>query len=481
MKLPAAGGQAAARGRAAAALLPDLLRRLRVRWMLGGTVLVIVGWAIAILTPSQACAVVGAAVGLILWLQSPGLAVYALAAIAPFSLSFSVAGIDGVSLRDGLLAALGVSALTTLAGGSPRAARFRAPRTKALLAIWLFLLVWGSITFLLGPANRWLLSDKIHNAWFVWGYIGRPLSVFPLVLACLDGRRMVERILLLLILVGAGVAGNAILLAGTMDDNATGHFETGNALAGYLILILPLAASRLATTKIPWERVLCGVAMLVMLRALWLAGSRGGFVAFLASMAVLSCFIPRRRVAAAAFAGAALLALIIGMRGGLSSLPMLERFAVLSDPKEVETFQWRQEQWGLFIQRILDRPILGYGSDVDESLKDLDRARTAHNAFLALSVKSGIPAAAAWVCILILVATLAVRCAMQPWENDDRPFWFALLSFLAALLTHNMVESTLLTPEVQDVFWILTACAMLLGLPSGPPADAVRFGPSPPR
>ena len=48
-----------------------------------------------------------------------------------------------------------------------------------------------------------------------------------------------------------------------------------------------------------------------------------------------------------------------------------------SDPKEVETFQWRQEQWGIFIQRIQDRPMLGYGSDVDESLKDLDRARTA--------------------------------------------------------------------------------------------------------
>ncbi|HZN03343.1 MAG TPA: O-antigen ligase family protein [Candidatus Polarisedimenticolia bacterium] len=479
MNLPAAGGQAAARGRAAAALLPDLLRRLRVGWWLGGTILVVAGWAIATLTPSQACAVIGATVGLIFWVQSPGLAVYGLAAIAPFSLSFSVGGIDGVGLRDILLAALAVSALTTLAGGSTRWARFRAPRTKMLLILWAFLLVWGAITFLLGPANRWMLSDKIHNAWFVWCDIGRPLSVFPLVLACLDGRRMMERILLLLVLVGAGVAVNAILLAGTMDDNATGHFETGNALAGYLILILPLAAARLATTKIPWERAVCGVSTLLMLRALWLAGSRGGFVAFLVSMAVLACFIPRRRVAAVAVAGTAVLALVIGMRGGLSSLPMLERFAVLSDPKEVETFQWRQEQWGIFIQRIQDRPMLGYGSDVDESLKDLDRARTAHNAFLALSVKSGIPVAAAWACILILLAALGVRCALQPWENDDRPFWFALLAFLAALLTHNIVESTLLTPIVQDIFWIVTAGAMLLGLPSGRPADAVRFGPSP--
>jgi O-antigen ligase len=478
MSLPAAGGQVTPRARATA-LLPDLLRRLRVGWGLGAALVVVAGWAIATLSPSQACAVVGAAVGLIFWLQSPGLAVYGLAALAPFGLSFSVGGIDGVSLRDILIAAMGISALTTLAGGSPRVARFRAPRTRVLLALWAFLLAWGSVTFLLGPANQWLLSDKIHNAWFVWCDIGRPLSVFPLVLACLDGRRMVERIMLLFVIVGAGVAANAVFIAGTMEENASGHFETGNALAGYLILVLPLAAARLATTRHPWERALCGLAMILMLRALWLAGSRGGVVAFLVSMAVLAIFIPRRRAAAAAVAGFAVLALLIGMKGGLSALPMLQRFAVLTDAKDVETFQWRQEQWAIFIDRIKDRPMLGYGSDVDESLKDLDRARTAHNAFLALSVKSGIPAAGAWACVLILVGTLAVRCAMTPWGNDDRPFWYALLSMLAALLMHNMVESTLVTPAVQDIFWISTACAMLLGLPSGRPADAVRFGPAP--
>jgi len=477
MTLRSARGAAAVEPPAGPATGPGWLPRLRLGWVLGGAALVVAGWAIANLTLSQACVVIGASVGLVLWLQMPGLAVYALAAIAPFSLSFSIGGIDGIGLRDILLAALGISAVTTLAGGSPRAARFRAPRVKVLLMLWLFALGWGTITFLVGPANQWLLSDKIHNAWFVWCDIGRPLAVFPLVLACLDDRRMVERIMLLFVVVGAGVAANAILLAGTTEDNATGHFETGNALAGYLILVLPLAAARLATTRRPWERGLCGVAMGLMLRALWLAGSRGGLVAFLVSMMVLACFIPRRRVAAASIAGIAALVLIIGMRGGLANIPMMERFSVLSDPKDVETFQWRQEQWSIFIARIKDRPMLGYGSDVDESLKDLDRARTAHNAFLALSVKSGIPAAAAWVLILLLVGTLAVRCALTPWQNDDRPFWYALLSFLAALLMHNMVESTLVTPAVQDLFWISTACAMLLGIPSGRQVEAVRFGP----
>jgi O-antigen ligase len=477
MSLPAVSGDAAAGKPAGPAVVEGWLGRLRLPWILGALVLAGIGWAIAALPPIQACAVIGGAVGLVLWLQSPGLAVYALAAIAPFSLTFSVGGIDRLGVRDILLLALGISALTTLLAAAPRRARFTTPRARILLMLWLFLLGWGAITFLLGPANQWLLSDKIHNAWFVWNDIGRPLCVFPIVLACLDDRRMVERIMLLFVLVGAGVAANAIWLAGTMEDNAHGHFETGNSLAGYLILVLPLAAARLATTRKSLERGLCGVAMLLMLRALWLAGSRGGLVAFLVSMMVLACCIPRRRVAAASVAGIAALLLVIGLRGGLEHIPMLERFSVLTDVKDVETFQWRQEQWGIFVDRIKDRPLLGYGSDVDESLKDLDRARTAHNAFLALSVKSGIPAAAAWACVLLLVAGLAVRCALVPWEEEDRPFWYALLSFLGALLMHNMVEATLVTPVVQDLFWISTACAMLLGRPSSPPAGAVRFVP----
>lgn len=476
MSVPAATGRAAAAKPAGPAVVHGWLGRLRLPWVLGGLLLAGAGWAIATLPPARACAVIGGAVGCVLWLQAPELAVYALAAIAPFSLSFSIGTIDGIGARDVLLLALAISALTTLGSGSPRLARFTAPRTRLLLMLWIFLLAWGTITFLLGPANQWLLSDKIHNAWFVWCDIGRPLCVFPVMLACLDGRRMVERVMLLFVLVGAGVAVNAIWLAGSMEDNAHGHFETGNSLAGYLILVLPLAAARLATTRNNLERGLCGVAMVLMLRALWLAGSRGGLVAFLVSMIVLACFIPRRRVAAASVAALAALLLVVGLRGGLQHIPMLERFSVLTDVKDVETFQWRQEQWAIFLERIKGRPLLGYGSDVDESLKDLDRARTAHNAFLALSVKSGIPVAAAWAAVLLLVAGLAVRCALAPREESDRPFWYALLSFLGALVMHNMVESTLVTPVVQDLFWISTACAMLLGMPSAPQRDPVRFG-----
>ncbi|HET8946979.1 MAG TPA: hypothetical protein VFQ07_08345, partial [Candidatus Polarisedimenticolia bacterium] len=147
MNLPVRG-EAAVERPAGPATAPGWLPRLRLGWILGGGALVVAGWSIATLKVSQACVAIGASIALLLWLQSPGLAVYGLAGIAPFPLSFSVGGIDGIGLRDIVLAALCVSAVTTLAGGSSRAARFRAPVTKVLLALWSFLLVWGSITFL---------------------------------------------------------------------------------------------------------------------------------------------------------------------------------------------------------------------------------------------------------------------------------------------------------------------------------------------
>ena len=141
---------------------------------------------------------------------------------------------------------------------------------------------------------------------------------------------------------------------------------------------------------------------------------------------------------------------------------MLNRFLVLRNVEEVETFQWRQEQWQIFIDRIRQRPLLGWGSDVDESLKDLDRARTAHNAFLALAVKSGIPATGAWIVILALAVAEALRRVMSPRSLDARWFWAGMLAFLAAIVVHNLVESMLLTTVSQGIFWTEMACAAYL-------------------
>jgi O-antigen ligase len=426
-----------------------------------GSLALVLGWLLANAPPLLALTLVGGALAVTLWLLMPALAGYALVAIIPFTLGFTLGGVDGVGPRDALLVAMGITAIATLASGSSRIERFRTVYTRRIMVLWVFLAVWGSVTFVLGPANAWLLRDSVHNAWYIYCDLFRSLLVFPLLLVCLDDGRSVARVVDLLVTVAAGVSVNAILDAWQSGDVAMAHFEHNNQLAGYLVLIAPLAAARLLSGSNKWILALYGSSFVLMLRALWLAGSRGGLVAFLTGLAVVALFIPRRRLAVLGVVALAGLAVVIGLRGDLN-LPMVSRFMAITDYKDVETFQWREEQWQIFLERIAERPVLGWGSDVDESLKDQDRARTAHNAFLALCVKSGLPAACAWVLILILTAIVSLRGALSPDRLEERWFWIGMLAFLGTVVVNNLVESMLLTWFSQGIFWTLAACVALL-------------------
>jgi O-antigen ligase len=423
------------------------------------------GWAVVYLPPWMALAPLAGLLATTVWLQIPEISLYALAAIAPFELSYQIGGLNDVRIQDALIVTLSVSAVTALLAGSRRRLRLKVPITKVLLALWLFLLIWGTVAFLLGPANQWLLKDATHNAWYVYRDIGRSLIVFPLVLLCLDNRKSITRLIDTMVATGVFVALDAIWLTRYSEENAAGPFGHPNALAGYMVMIMPLAAAQLLMGERPQRRVLHGAALAVMLRALWLSGSRGGLVAFLASFAVLAIFVPRRRAVAVGAAGLIGLALVVALRGDVLNMPMMQRFIVLTDVKDVETFQWRQEQWAIFIQRIGEHPWLGTGSDVDESLRDLDRARTAHNAFLALSVKSGIPSAVAWGLMLSALLGRSLRGVLQSMTTQEKAFWVGVLSFLVGLVFDNLVESNLISVPAQHCFWIVTACSLLMASP----------------
>ena len=442
------------------------------------------GWAVVYLPPWMAIAPLAGLVAATVWLQIPVISLYALAAVAPFDLSYQIGGLKDARIQDALILTLSVSTVTALLAGSRRRLRLKLPMSKILLALWCFLLAWGTIAFLVGPANQWLLKDAAHNTWYVYQDIGRSLLVFPLVLVCLENRQTVTRLVDLMVLTGAAVSLDAIWLARYSQENATGPFGHPNGLAGYMVLIMPLAAAQLLMGDRPLMRILHGAALAAMMRALWLSGSRGGLVAFLASFVVVAIFVPRRRAVAVGAAALIGLMLVLALRGNLLNLPMMNRFAVLTDVKDVETFQWRQEQWAIFIQRIRERPWMGTGSDVDESLRDLDRARTAHNAFLALSIKSGVPTAVAWGLLILVMLGTSLRGVLRALTTAEKAFWIGALSFLVALAVHNLVESTLLAVVTQHCFWIIAAATLLMRCPPGllveaAPAETERAAPWP--
>jgi len=200
--------------------------------------------------------------------------------------------------------------------------------------------------------------------------------------------------------------------------------------------------------------------LLIMARALMLTSSRGGYVAFLASFLPIAFLVPRRRIATAGAAALIALAFVLVVKTDLLEKPRVRRLLTLTAPSEVANLQWRQEQWGFFFDRIGERPVLGTGSDIDQSLLEMDRLGTAHNVFLALALKSGWPMAGLWVILFGVLGVLAARRSLETGPGDEaRGLWLGILGCLTAAAVHGMVEASLLLPQSQHLFWILAAAA----------------------
>jgi O-antigen ligase len=123
--------------------------------------------------------------------------------------------------------------------------------------------------------------------------------------------------------------------------------------------------------------------------------------------------------------------------------------------------EFRKEQWAIFVDRLKERPWLGTGSMVDESMQEMGRATTAHSGYVSAATRAGIPAVIAWVTLLVTMGLVATRRAFRATTAQDRAFWIGLVGLLVALLTHNVVESTLQMPQVQQLLSIILAVAVV--------------------
>jgi len=426
-----------------------------------------VAWTVVHLPVSISIPILLGGFAAAIWLVFPDSAVYALALSSPFLLSHDLGTLRGVRVQDAILIALAVSALTSVLSNSKRIHRLQTPLLKTLMGLWIFLLVWSTLAFLTGSENQWLLRDPARNAWYVYRGIWRDLLPFPLVAYCLNDRRAAHRLISAILLTGTAIAAAGIWEAQITQANPIGPLGHKNAFAGFLVLIVPFAVARLDAAEGWRARLMYTGVLLVMLRALWLTGSRGGFVALLGSFLVLSLCVRRKRLVAAAAVAVVAVSVLAVARGDLLERPMVQRFLTLRQPQEEGNLRWRYEQWRIFFGGVSEDPWLGTGSDVMEFLGADDRAPTAHNGYLALAIRSGIPLCLAWLLVAGVAGKAAIGALSAEGSPTSRAFWIGVIGFLAALLIHNCVEATILIPQVQSFIWMILGAAAVWALPPG--------------
>ena len=224
---------------------------------------------------------------------------------------------------------------------------------------------------------------------------------------------------------------------------AVGTFPNPNLLAGYLLLLVPVAALAVAAAATPDVRaVSVGLVALAEL-GLVLTFSRAGIVAgLLAAAAALYALRPAWR-RPLAVAGGVLLALVlvgtIATRGAL-----LAGFG-------------RPEAWGLAIEVARANPLFGVGLSRAGDVMNLtgdgtDTYRHAHNLWLTWWVETGPVGLLAIVWITVWLLLRAARDALE-----GSPWGAAALAATVGMLGLSLVDHPANAERIALAFWFVAA------------------------
>lgn len=231
----------------------------------------------------------------------------------------------------------------------------------------------------------------------------------------------------------------AFLLHATGSTVKTGPFFNENMYAGYLLMLLPVAAARRN-----WP------VSAVLLLGLAVVGSRGAFAALAATAALWAISRSRHKVRW----GAVLLLCLAVVAAVLASS---------SSPSVQERLRW----WLSALSMIGDRPLFGFGPGSFEYVFPAFRGSSAgllssvyaHNWPLQFAAEYGLPCAAVfWGWLLVRLRKIS-----------GGAFWA-----VTAVLLHSLVDFTLYSPAIFFIFCWLLSCDAETGATAPLPALSNR-------
>ena len=347
------------------------------------------------------------------------------------------------------------SALPDPVGVSSPAAAARASGSRAAG------LVWPSL-FLVAAAASAPGSASPTASWGAVALLGVMLVIFAFARTWQLDLPRVRR-------AGSYLAFGAVVLAGMSLD---GFLRSGVAATPYLgkngagtLLATALPLAQLTTAGI-LDPVLAWAGVLVLVAALFLTMSQGGWVGAAAGQAVLLLLASRRlrrhaailAVVAAVMVGA--LAAYVLASGGTARQLLLSRLDLQSSSKTERLLIW-EASWQMF----LDHPWRGVGIGAFRAAYPAYRLEQAtepemsfaHNLVLNLLAETGIPGLVTFALVVggwVRRSLRALGSARQPEHRDTMA---ALLAALAAMLTHQLFDGTFWSLHVGVGFWILGA------------------------
>jgi O-antigen ligase len=259
-----------------------------------------------------------------------------------------------------------------------------------------------------------------------------------------------------------------------------GSYVNHNHYAGLMEMLLPfplvLAATRFTagTRKI----LAAGIAVL-MAGSIFLSGSRGGMVAFIAQMAVFAVLLLRKREAGwkQPLMLGAFLVMVVVFLVWMGSNELTQRLlSIHSEAREEISggVRFTIDRDGL--RMLLKRPFLGWGLGTFpivypqfRSFYTMFFVNEAHNDYLQLLVETGVAGFAIAMWFLVAVFRNATRKLANWTETATGAITVAALLGCVGILVHSLVDFNLQIPANAALFYVLCAIAA-----AGPLQESTR-------
>lgn len=333
----------------------------------------------------------------------------------------------------------------------------RGVRIDAVSIVVVLFLLWSALSFWtsLAKTEGWnlLLLDAGVLLLFLWargralGMDIAPLLTQAVVLSCVLG------LVLFLVEPGTRFAGLFVTWGGG---------ETfPNTLGSLLLLTWPIAFFVFREEAF-WKRI-CVTGLL--LGCLLLTGSRASVIIF--CVQIFALFIGLKSflkhytitrfwsvlgtslaVAVVVFAGSHIAHTRVHPTASVGSLPRIASVSS-ADPSIVERLQF----WKESLQLVVEHPLTGFGpgsftyahQPLEESA--FVTATHPHSWYLQLAVERGLPA-------VVLILVLIGMVAWYGWKKRADPLSFFVSLGVAAVLAHNVIDTTLTAPALALAFWL---------------------------
>ena len=236
-------------------------------------------------------------------------------------------------------------------------------------------------------------------------------------------------------------------------------FMNPNVFAEYLVMVIPMAVGLFWYNKKPFKKILFLGSAGVMALSLLFTGSRGGWIGFAFSAFVFILLVDIRLL---------LLAVPVGV-GGIFFLPpsifiRIKSIFNLADSSNAHRFR----TWDYDIKIIKENFSVGVGLGY-EPFKDAFGTHTrtlnslhAHNTFLEITAELGIVGIVSFAFLIFMIFKYGILKLIKSDDKYMKYIGAGIMSGLAGVLMHGMVETILYIPKIIMMFWLMVTFIVTL-------------------